>query len=54
MRRTVSVWDAGTGDVILHPFQAQEDFVRGLVFSPNGLYLATGGKDGQRWNCRTK
>ena len=41
----VSVWDARTGRQVRPAFQAQEQFIRGLVFSPDGRVLATGGDD---------
>jgi len=51
----VTIWDARTGDIVLGPFQAQKEMVRGLVFSPDCRYLATAGQDNdvKLWNPRT-
>ncbi|GIV09198.1 MAG: hypothetical protein KatS3mg019_1289 [Fimbriimonadales bacterium] len=47
----VRVWDANTG-TLQHTLNAHTDLVQAVAFSPNGLYLATGGADGyvRLWN----
>lgn len=43
-RDGVRIWDRYTGALINH-FTAHDDWVQALAFSPDGIFLATGGFD---------
>jgi len=43
--KTVRVWDAQTGNVLLNPMTGHASGVGSVVFSPNGKRIASGSKD---------
>ncbi|KIM72482.1 hypothetical protein PILCRDRAFT_803728, partial [Piloderma croceum F 1598] len=43
--RTIRVWDAGTGDVMVAPFKGHTETVCSVAFSPNGERIVSGSGD---------
>lgn len=49
----IELWNTTTGEVI-RKFEESDDFIRSIVFSPNGNFLATGGYTTKIWSLDGK
>ena len=45
MDRTIRIWDAETGSVVVGPVEGHTDDVRSVAYSPNGRHITSGSKD---------
>jgi WD40 repeat protein len=43
--KTIRVWDAETGEIMLDPFEGHADTVSAVTFSPDGKSIASGSHD---------
>ncbi len=53
--KTISIWDAKTGETVAGPFEGHTDWVQSIAFSPNGKYIASGSDDQtiRIWDAKT-
>jgi len=53
--RTIRVWDAATGEVVVDPFTGHSDDAFSVTFSPDGQHIASGSRDCtiRMWDART-
>ncbi|EDR02557.1 uncharacterized protein LACBIDRAFT_393910 [Laccaria bicolor S238N-H82] len=53
--KTVRVWDAQTGQTVMHPLKGHEDHVTSVAFSPDGRHIISGSDDKtvRVWDAQT-